>query len=483
MHVEWLFYHGWGYSAKDWEGWTKRIPAYCAVQCEDRGYFGKPRRIVVEPKKGIRVVVAHSLGLHFVPNDLWDTVDILATCGSFLCFPSFDYETKWRRILEKMRKRLPEDARAVLRDFRRRSARPSSFDQEWNNNEYTNWEQLQWDLNLLENAKLPDSILSSVNRVHIVHGTKDAIVSVRHSEDIQRHTPHSVLHTIDGGGHDVFRTHADDCLSWLYSEIGLRQCAFKERVAENFSRAAPYYAAYAQVQRQSAQDLALFLPKESFLPTGTIYEIGCGTGFLTKSLAEHFPQRCILATDIAQGMIDYCKNDKTLAVKNVDFVVEDAEAGISTSPSYALIASGMTLQWMYHPLEMIERLHRRLLPGGHLLFSCMVANSFPEWKRLCKECDIPFTGRQLPEEEAVQVCVKALDADATVTTRQYTVSYSSPRAFFDDLKKLGAHATDTDTHLSSEQWRRLLQSWEKTFARSEVTYSILYALVHKAIVK
>ena len=93
-----------------------------------------------------------------------------------------------------------------------------------------------------------------------------------------------------------------------------------------------------------------------------LLEIGCGTGYVTRSLKEHFPEAKITAVDIAPGMIEYVKS--TIPNADIEFVCGDVEEMV-LSEEYDLIISNATFQWFNHFDKTVGKLIGQLGEDGH----------------------------------------------------------------------------------------------------------------------
>ena len=76
----------------------------------------------------------------------------------------------------------------------------------------------------------------------------------------------------------------------------------KRQVAASFSRAAASYDSVAELQRDVGAQLLRRLPVD-FVPSRWL-DLGCGTGYFTRALAERFVAGHGVALDIAEGMLD-----------------------------------------------------------------------------------------------------------------------------------------------------------------------------------
>ncbi len=76
----------------------------------------------------------------------------------------------------------------------------------------------------------------------------------------------------------------------------------KKWIKLQFNRCALVYDQYAVVQKRMAYRLIETLTEKEAQPE-KILEIGCGTGFMTRLLYDHYPSAQITTIDIAENMI------------------------------------------------------------------------------------------------------------------------------------------------------------------------------------
>ena len=199
------------------------------------------------------------------------------------------------------------------------------------------------------------------------------------------------------------------------------------KVAEAFAARAQGYERNASLQAEIAENLARLLPELDDAKTlPKILEVGCGTGFLTRYLLDHYPQGDFLITDLAPEMVAQCRtrikgaNERPCRFAVMDGEVPDCDEG------FDLIALSMTLQWFTNPMEGLQRLKGLLKPGGHLLFATTGPGSFPEWRGALDACGLRHGMIAMPQLPGV-VEQEARDVD-----------YGSGVAFLKALKAIGA---------------------------------------------
>ena len=121
----------------------------------------------------------------------------------------------------------------------------------------------------------------------------------------------------------------------------------KNLIKTRFSKAALSYENAAFKQKLMAEDLiGLIDPK---LCANKVYEIGCGTGFLSELLLWRFDIKTFYINDISSLMLSYCE-DKLLSLKGnlpeIYFIEGDATC-LSLKESCDLIVSNAVFQWFF----------------------------------------------------------------------------------------------------------------------------------------
>ncbi len=254
----------------------------------------------------------------------------------------------------------------------------------------------------------------------------------------------------------------------------------KQRIARQFGQAAPIYNTHAKLQYQGAQHLLkLIQTHKNSIPPGDILEIGCGTGFVTQGLIQCFADRSLEITDLSIDMLKFCQRNliiPTEQINQVSFYQLDAEARISKP--YASIVSGFTVQWFNNLHRTISQLISQLHHNGILFLSFPGHQSFPEWRTICNQLNLPFTVNSLPNLEALLAAIDhPLQMLHTETVERVT-HHESAAEFFRSLKAIGAGVSGQ--RLSIQQMKQLIQAWDDQAAGSvEVHHQIIYLAVQR----
>lgn len=129
----------------------------------------------------------------------------------------------------------------------------------------------------------------------------------------------------------------------------------KRQVAASFSRAAASYDSVAELQRDVGTQLMNRLPAD-FRPARWL-DLGCGTGYFTRALAERFGEG--LALDIAEGMLNHARP----LGGATHFIAGDAERLPLQDSTCDLIFSSLAVQWCADFEAVLGEAFRVLKPG------------------------------------------------------------------------------------------------------------------------
>ena len=144
-------------------------------------------------------------------------------------------------------------------------------------------------------------------------------------------------------------------------------------IAHRFRRSAATYAAAATVQRVMAEQVAELISQ--LAPTahfGRIFEIGCGTGGLTRLLAERFSWDELVLNDLVPGGVQRME-----MLPRCRFLEGNVEA-LALPEALDLTAANAVFQWLHEPERLMRRIGERTVAGGLLVFSVFGPRNFAE---------------------------------------------------------------------------------------------------------
>lgn len=252
----------------------------------------------------------------------------------------------------------------------------------------------------------------------------------------------------------------------------------KKRVAESFSRAATSYDSVARLQRQVGQQLLDQLPTSE--EPGSVVDLGCGTGHFTVQLAQRFASAALKGVDLAQGMLDFAREQHgDCAI----WVCDDAEDLSLQDNSVDLIFSNLALQWCERLPKLASELARVLKPGGRIAFTSLGPSTLYELRRSWSAVDdyIHVNRFLAPEQWRESFTAAGFHFDC-FTVESEVLRYRDLRHLTAELKGLGAHNTNRGRNpgmTGREHIRGLMAAYEQ-FRDSDgelpATWEVIYGV-------
>lgn len=148
----------------------------------------------------------------------------------------------------------------------------------------------------------------------------------------------------------------------------------KNLVKNSFKKNLKTYDENARVQKFMAEELVQLLPKQSF---DAIFEIGMGTGLLTKLIAEKLEYKEYYANDIVSECNKYLKK----IVPEATFFEGDMEE-IEFPERFDMVISNATLQWADDTKNLSKKIKGLLKEEGFFTFSTFGMDNFLELKEI-----------------------------------------------------------------------------------------------------
>jgi len=94
-----------------------------------------------------------------------------------------------------------------------------------------------------------------------------------------------------------------------------------------------------------------------------VLDLGCGTGELTRKLADALPDSNVLAIDASAEML---QDSKAFANDNVQFAQKTIEAQVESGEKFDLIFSNAAIQWVQNHRELLPKIIASINSGGQL---------------------------------------------------------------------------------------------------------------------
>ncbi|WP_312937745.1 malonyl-ACP O-methyltransferase BioC [Stutzerimonas nitrititolerans] len=253
----------------------------------------------------------------------------------------------------------------------------------------------------------------------------------------------------------------------------------KRQVAASFSRAAASYDAVAELQRAVGNALIERLPA-GLCPTRWL-DLGSGTGYFSRVLANRFPQADGVALDIAEGMLRHARPKGGAT----SFVAGDAERLPLRSTSLDLLFSSLALQWCEDFAAVLNEAERVLRPGGVFAFSSLCSGTLQELRDSWQAVDgFAHVNRFRSFEAYQELCATSRLRCLALDMRPSVLHFSELRQLTHELKALGAHNLNPGRPgglTGRARIRALIEAYERfrTPSGLPATYRVVYGLLCK----
>jgi len=232
----------------------------------------------------------------------------------------------------------------------------------------------------------------------------------------------------------------------------------KPLIAQRFAAHITEYDDHAIAQQQINRQLINLLAQTSKKGFRRALEIGCGTGDLTQHLVREYQVEHLVVNDLSDVYQDCVlqKMGENRPLVSFEFVAGDAEH-LAFEGLFDLISSASAVQWFEQPQTFVSQAAKLLQPNGVLLFNSFTSANLAEIRQLTG------VGLTYPSREE---WYSWLSKDFTllhVTQQQIRLTFASPLAVLQHLKKTGV------TAISTQRWTR-----KKLMALSE-QYQALFS--------
>lgn len=238
----------------------------------------------------------------------------------------------------------------------------------------------------------------------------------------------------------------------------------KQEIARRFSRAAPGYAAHADLQAVIAEELLAWGGLR-----GKVLDAGCGRGRDTLRLAESPDVTRVIALDIAPAMLAGMPH-----LPKIRPLLGDIEAVPLPDATVDAVFSNFALQWCGSPVAAMAEMARVLAPGGELRFSVPGPGSLAA----LEATGLLHVNAFAAAGDWGQALTQAGFSASDVVQKVFTAWFSTPRELLHAVKGVGANAVDSprENHLLGKQWWRQVNAaleLQRTARGLPLTYDVI----------
>jgi malonyl-CoA O-methyltransferase len=252
----------------------------------------------------------------------------------------------------------------------------------------------------------------------------------------------------------------------------------RARLRASFERASAGYEAAAGLQARIAAELLERLALFSFAP-GVVLDLGSGTGRITRELKRRYPRACVIALDLAPGMLREARRHQR-PWRRFARVCGDALRLPLRDGSVDLIFSNLMLQWCEPLPAALAEVRRVLKASGFFAFSTFGPDTLYELRSAWAQADgYNHVNHFSNMHEVGDALVQAGLMEPVLDVDRIEAGYPDVLTLMRDLKAIGAHnvtAGRSRALTGPARLARVQQAYE-SFRRAQrlpATYEVIY---------
>ena len=252
----------------------------------------------------------------------------------------------------------------------------------------------------------------------------------------------------------------------------------RAQLRASFERASAGYEAAAALQARVAAELLERLELFRFAPS-VVLDLGSGTGRVTRELKRRYPRACVIALDLAPGMLREARRHQR-PWRRFARVCGDALRLPLRDGSVDLMFSNLMLQWCEPLLAAFAEVRRVLKASGFFAFSTFGPDTLYELRSAWAQADgYNHVNHFSDMHEVGNALVQAGLMEPVLDVDRIEADYPDVLALMRDLKTIGAHnvtAGRSRTLTGRARLARVQQAYE-SFRREQrlpATYEVIY---------
>jgi malonyl-CoA O-methyltransferase len=527
--------HGWGCDSRTWQPLLESLKSHASVTLIDLPGFGSSASLpefsldaVLEaiavqlPEKSI--VMGWSLGgmlaVQLAACFPERVAAVISLAANLKFVASTDYPSAMPRAVNRQfNQSFAQDPQATLKLFggllAQGDANERALLKQLRRNESVevsdNWLQALQLLAVLDNREA--FVQLQQPGMHIL-AEKDALVPIAAAAVMRELNADQQVIELENAAHALHWSQPQELINLVVQfmqnvgdELAIdKNLLDKKKVAQSFSRAAKTYDSVAQLQRDIGSLLLEQLPPGFSLATLPeelrVLDLGSGTGFFTKRLAQCYPQAQIIGLDIAEGMLHYAAShfpstrfplthspsihSPSVQSPSIQWLCSDAEVLPLADNSVDIIFSSLAIQWCSNLAQLFSELTRVLKPGGKLYIATLGPDTLRELRVAWQQVDSYVHVNQF--QSVQNLTAAAAQADLSVCELQQearTLYYDQLNEFTRELKSLGAHNINSGKPEGLTGRARLLsfKNAYENFRSAQglpATYDVIYLTAEKS---
>lgn len=247
-----------------------------------------------------------------------------------------------------------------------------------------------------------------------------------------------------------------------------------DKIRRGFSASARQYDLYSNLHRGIADKLWARVTKEP--KPSALLDVGCGTGYLTGMLKDHYPQSKVIGLDFAKEMIAVAHSKR----EDIVWVLGDSHDLPFSDGHFGMVVSNLAYQWASDLTKVFIEARRVLVPDGVLACTLFGFNTCQELFRSLDDVKsgmLQFT--RLPDEAQVrEALIVSGFNDPHVDSEQIKVEFKDMHGLIAWLKSIGANKLLREGYIGKQAMARAAAIYRDRFACQQgvaATFEVIQA--------
>ncbi len=253
----------------------------------------------------------------------------------------------------------------------------------------------------------------------------------------------------------------------------------KSEICNAFNLHASEYQQAAKVQYEIGERLFERLHYLKIKPR-YVLDLGCGPGFFSQRLKQHYPKAQIIGFDLAYNMLALAKSTFGWR-KKWPLVNGDMTALPFADATFDLIFANQVIHWANPLAAVVAELNRVMNPNGCLMFSTLGPDTFLELRQAFATVDQFSHVNDFMDMHDIGDCLlREYFLDPVVDMEKITAHYPTLNSLLKSLKAQGVrniHATRNPGLTGKSIWSKLEQSMAHYCTPDQkipLTYEVVY---------
>jgi len=207
------------------------------------------------------------------------------------------------------------------------------------------------------------------------------------------------------------------------------------KIQRGFSASAKRYDLFSGLHRGIADKLFAQVAKEP--APSALLDVGCGTGYLTARLKDHFPLSNIIGLDFSSDMLEVAQSKH----EDIAWVLGDAHHLPFLDGNFDILISNLAYQWIGDLSRAFSEARRVLGPNGVLACTLFGYNTCKElFQSLGEARTKALQFNRLPDEAQIRAALAASGfKNPDINSELIKIEFNSMHELIAWLKSIGAN--------------------------------------------